>query len=101
MFDTLTEAEWARVDDAWDLMEAADYDKARVAVDGLLETRGRHPDLALLDGALAIEEGRAEYALRTLQDAESSADPALFFEVRALARFHLVEPEAARDDAEK
>jgi predicted Zn-dependent protease with MMP-like domain len=101
MFDTLTEAEWDRVDDVWDLMESADFDKARVAVDGLIHTRGRHPDLALLDCALAIEEGRAEYALQGLTDAESSADPALFFEVRALARFHLVEPETAREDAEK
>lgn len=101
MFDTLTEAEWDRVDDVWDLMESADFEKARVAVDGLIQTRGRHPDLALLDCALAIEEGRAEYALQGLRDAESSADPALFFEVRALARFHLVEPETAREDAEK
>jgi predicted Zn-dependent protease with MMP-like domain len=101
MFETLTEAEWDRVDDAWDLMEAADFDQARVAVDGLLQARGRHPDLALLDAALAIEEGRAEYALQSLQDAEASADPALFFEVRALARFHLVEPESAREDADK
>src|SRR5262245_26673837 len=101
MFETLTEAEWERVDDAWDLLEAADFEKARVAVDGLIQSRGRHPDLALLDSALAIEEGRAEYALEGLRDAESAADPALFFEVRALARFHLVEPEAAREDAEK
>jgi predicted Zn-dependent protease with MMP-like domain len=101
MFDTLTEAEWDRVDDAWDLLESADFEKARVAVDGLIQTRGRHPDLALLDAALAIEEGRAEYALQGLTDAESSADPALFFEVRALARFHLVEPELALEDAEK
>jgi predicted Zn-dependent protease with MMP-like domain len=101
MFETLTEAEWERVDGAWDLMEAADLDKARSAVDGLLEKRGRHPDVALLDCALAIEEGRAEYALRGLKDAESSADPALFFQVRALAKFHLVQPETARDDAEK
>jgi predicted Zn-dependent protease with MMP-like domain len=101
MFDTLTEAEWDRVDDAWELMEAADFEKARVEIDGLLQARGRHPDLALLDCALAIEEGRAEYALQGLKDAESSADPALFFEVRALARFHLVEPETACEDAEK
>jgi predicted Zn-dependent protease with MMP-like domain len=101
MFETLTEAEWDRVDAAWDLMDAAELDKARAAVDDLLRDRGRHPDVALLDCALAIEEGRAEYALAGLKEAESSADPALFFQVRALARFHLVDLDTARVDAEK
>ncbi len=63
MFDTLNDEEWARVDDAWELVESGEIEKARPAVDGLLRSRGRHPDIVLLDCALAIEEGRPDQAL--------------------------------------
>ncbi len=101
MFDTLTEAEWDQVDRVWDLLDEGDLERARLETDALVKRRGPHPDLRVLDAAVAIEEGEAEYALRALQGAESSADPALFFHLRALARFHLVEVEAAREDADK
>jgi hypothetical protein len=32
MFETLTEAEWDRVDDAWDLVESADLEKAQLLI---------------------------------------------------------------------
>lgn len=101
MFDTLTETEWERVDRAWDMVEAGDLEPARVAVDELIRSRGRHADISVLEAALSIEEGQAEQALAALRSAEDSADPALFFHVRALAHFHLVQVEAACADAEK
>jgi predicted Zn-dependent protease with MMP-like domain len=101
MFDTLTEAEWERVERAWDLVESGDLEPARIAVDALMKARGRHADIAVLEAALAIEEGSAEAALEALRAAEDSADPALFFHVRSLAHFHLVQVEPACVDAEK
>ena len=101
MFETLTEAEWDRVDRGWELLESGELEAARAAVDELLKIRGRHADVAILDAALAIEEGRPEQSLEALQAAAESADPALFFHIRALAHFHLVQVEAARADTDR
>ena len=101
MYDSLNEAEWERVDRAWDLLDDGEIEQARVEADGLLRERPRHPDLLVLDAAVSIDEGRADRAIHALRGAERSADPALFFYLRAMARFHRVELESARADAEK
>jgi len=101
MYDALSEAEWEKVDRVWDLLEETDIDQARSETNVLLGSRPRHPDLLVLDAAVAIEEGDADRALDALRGAERSADPALFFHLRALARFHRVDLEAARADADK
>lgn len=101
MFETLNEQEWEQVDRVWDLLDEGEFERARLEADALLQRRGSHPDLKVVDAAVAIDEGRAEYALHALHGAEASADPALFFHLRSLARFHLVQVEAARDDAEQ
>lgn len=101
MYDALSEAEWEKVDQVWDLLEGAEVDQARTATNDLLGRRPRHPDLLVLDAAVAIEEGDPDRAIDALRGAERSADPALLFHLRALARFHRVDLEAARADAEK
>jgi len=101
LYDALSEAEWEKVDRVWDLLEGSDLDQARTATNDLLGRRPRHPDLLVLDAAVAIEEGDPDRALDALRGAERSADPALFFHLRALARFHRVDLEAARADADK
>jgi predicted Zn-dependent protease with MMP-like domain len=101
VYDTLTEAEWDEVDHVWDLLEDGSIEKARGEADTLLGRRPRHPDLLIVDAAVAIEEGDPDRAIDALRGAESSADPALFFHLRSLAHFHQVELEPARVDAEK
>ena len=101
MYETLTDQEWDEVDRIWEQLEGGDLEEARTAIDEIVGRRGPHPDLRVLDAAVAIEEGHAEQALRLLREAEDSADPALFFQLRALARFNLVEVETARSDAEQ
>ncbi|HET9325260.1 MAG TPA: metallopeptidase family protein [Candidatus Eisenbacteria bacterium] len=101
MYDALSEAEWDQVDQVWDLLEGSEVDRARTETNDLLGRRPRHPDLLVLDAAVAIEEGDPDRALDALRGAERSADPALFFHLRALARFHRVDLEAARADADK
>ncbi len=101
MYDALNESEWERVDQVWDLLDDAEIERARVEANELLRRRPRHPDLLVLDAAVAIEEGDPDRALDALRGAERSADPALLFHLRALARFHRVDLEAARVDAEK
>jgi len=100
-FETLTESEWGRVFEVWDRIEAGELDDARHTLSALQKARGRHPDLRIVEAALAIEEGRADRALEALNGAERSADPAQFFHLRALAQFDLFELEAARADAER
>ena len=98
-FETLTESEWEQVLEVWDLIESGELERAHTALAVLLKARGRHPDLRIVEAALAIEDGRADLALDALKGAERSADPAQFFHLRAQAQFDLVELEAARDDA--
>lgn len=100
-FETLTESEWTKVLEVWDRIEAGELDDARRELTALQKSRGRHPDLRIVEAALAIEEGRADRALDALAGAERSADPAQFFHLRALAHFDLFDLEAARDDAER
>ena len=101
MYDALTEAEWERVDQIWDLLDDGEVERARAEAEELLKARPRHPDLLILDAAVAIEEGHSDRAILALRGAERSADPALLFHLRALARFHRVDLEGARADAEK
>jgi len=101
MYDALTEPEWKHVDRIWDLLDDAEIENARTETNDLLKGRPRHPDLLVLDAAVAIEEGDPDRALDALRGAELSADPALLFHLRALAQFHRVDLDAARADAEK
>jgi predicted Zn-dependent protease with MMP-like domain len=101
VYDSLSEQEWEQVDAVWDLLDEGEIERARGAADALLGIRPRHPDLLVLDAAVAIEEGRAQQAILALRGAERSADPALLFHLRALAHFHRVELEAAKADAER
>lgn len=100
-FETLTEHEWDEVDRVWDMLDGGDVGPARSSIDGLLRKRPGHPDLRIVDAAVAIEEGEPGRALESLSGAEQSADPALFFHLRALAHFERVELERAREDAER
>lgn len=100
-YDTLSEEEWQGVERVWDLVEEGETERARTEIDRLLARRPGHPDLLILDAAVALEEGDAERALRSLKGAERSADPALFFHLRAAAAFQLVRLEQARDDAKR
>uniref|UniRef100_A0A832MKI0 Metallopeptidase family protein n=1 Tax=Eiseniibacteriota bacterium TaxID=2212470 RepID=A0A832MKI0_UNCEI len=100
-FQTLTEHEWAKVDEVWEHIEDGDLEGARAAVDALVARRPGHPDVRIVEAAVALEEGEAAEALDRLRGAERSADPALFFYLRALAHFDLVRFEAARADAER
>jgi predicted Zn-dependent protease with MMP-like domain len=98
-YATLTETEWEQVNHVWDLLDEGELDRAREAVDALLEARPGHPDLRIVDAAVCLDEGEPEQALESLRGAERSADPALFFHLRARAQFELVRFEQARDDA--
>jgi predicted Zn-dependent protease with MMP-like domain len=100
-YSTLTEHEWDEVDRVWDLLEQSEIERARLTIDGLLAKRPGHPDLRIVSAAVAIDEGEAERALRTLEGAERSADPAHFFHLRAVARYELARFEPARVDAER
>jgi len=98
-YDTLTETEWERVGRIWDLLDEAQVERARIEVDALLRTRPGHPDLRIVDAAVSMDENEPRRALETLAGAERSADPALFFHLRALAHHELAELEPAREDA--
>jgi len=100
-FETLTESEWQRVEQVWDLVEEGELERARIELTELQHQRGRHPDLSIVDAALCLEQGDPEHALEALNGAERSADPAQFFHLRALAHFELVQLESALEDAER
>jgi predicted Zn-dependent protease with MMP-like domain len=98
-YATLSESEWNLVDQVWDLLDQGEVDRARARVDALLRGRPGHPDLRIVDAAVRLDEGEPELALECLRGAERSADPAIFFHLRALAHFELVQLDRARDDA--
>lgn len=98
-YDTLNETEWNAVEKVWDLLDEGKVERARTEIDTLLRLRPGHADLRIVDAAVALDEGDAERALIALQGAERSADPSLFFHLRAVAQYELVALEAARDDA--
>jgi predicted Zn-dependent protease with MMP-like domain len=100
-YDTLTEREWEQVHHIWDLLDEGDVDRARRELDALAAARPGHPDVRIVEAAVALDEGEAARALDALRGAERSADPALFFHLRAVAHYELVEWEDARDDAER
>jgi len=100
-YPTLNETEWETVQTIWDLLDQGETEHARIEVDALLRRRPGHPDLRIVDAAVALEEAEAERALETLRGAETSADPALFFHLRAMAHYDLARFEAARDDGER
>jgi predicted Zn-dependent protease with MMP-like domain len=96
---TLSESEWKEVNDAWDLLDDGKVDEARALVDSLLRARPGHPDLRIVEAAVCLDEGEPAAALASLEGAERSADPALFFYLRAVAEFELIRFERAREDA--
>ncbi len=98
-YDTLSETEWAEVSRIWDLLDEGEVEKARATLDTLLRARPGHPDVRIVEAAVYLDEGEPARALETLLGAERSADPALLFYLRAVARFELVRFEQARDDA--
>ena len=98
-YATLSEIEWAQVDQVWDLLDQGDVEQARGVVDALLRARPGHPDVRIVEAAVCLDEGEPSLAFETLEGAERSADPALFFYLRAVARFELARFEQARDDA--
>jgi predicted Zn-dependent protease with MMP-like domain len=98
-YETLSETEWAQVNHVWDLLDDGKVDEARLAVDALMQARPGHPDLRIVAAAVCLDEGEPAAALETLAGAERSADPALFFYLRAVAGFELIRFERAREDA--
>jgi predicted Zn-dependent protease with MMP-like domain len=100
-YDTLTETEWDRVTRVWNLLEEGKVDRARIELNDLIGRRPGHPDLRIVDAAVSLDEGEAARALEALQGAERSADPGLFFHLRAVAHYELARFEDARDDAQR
>src|SRR5262245_42090181 len=100
-YETLDESEWKEVEQVWDLLDEGETARARAAMSSLLDRRPGHPDLRIVDAAISLDEGEAERALDTLRGAEQSADPALFFHLRAVAHYELADMERARDDAQR
>ncbi|MBI5709732.1 MAG: metallopeptidase family protein [Candidatus Eisenbacteria bacterium] len=100
-YETLNETEWEAVDQVYDLLEKGKVEQARLRLDGLMQGRREQPDLRIVDAAVSLDEGAPERALATLKGAERSADPSLFFHLRAIAHFEMVHLERARDDAER
>jgi predicted Zn-dependent protease with MMP-like domain len=100
-YETLTEIEWDRVNRVWNALDEGETERARIEVDDLLRSRPGHPDLRIVSAAVALDEGEPKKALEALAGAERSADPALFFHLRAVAAFDLSRFDAARDDAQR
>lgn len=100
-YETLTESEWDAVGRVWDHLEAGELETARIDLGALQRSRGRHPDLRIVEAAIELEDGSPERALDALKGAERSADPAQFFHLRAMAWFDLADLARAREDAER
>lgn len=100
-YETLTDPEWSGVEKVWDLLDEGRLEPARAEIDALLQRRPGHPDLRIVDAAVALDEGDPERAITALHGAERSADPSLFFHLRAVAHYEMAEFEPARDDAER
>lgn len=100
-FQTLSETDWAAVDEVWRRLEEGDVEGARAALEPLRVRRPGHPDVKIVEAAVALDDDEPGEALDALRGAERSADPALFFHLRALAEFDLVRFEDARADAER
>jgi len=100
-FETLNDTEWDQVGEIWDLLDRGEIEASRRALGALLAARPGHADLRIVDAAISLEEGAPHRALEALRGAERSADPALFFHLRALGRYELAEFERARVDANR
>src|SRR5216117_2298869 len=48
-YETLTEAEWERVQGVWQLLDEGRLEDARAELAGLLSSRPGHPDLRIVD----------------------------------------------------
>ena len=100
-FEALKESDWASVDRVWDALESGEIAEAREQLNPLLGARAGHPDVRIVEAAVLLEEGHAAEALGRLEGAERSADPALYFHLRALAAYDLARFEAAVADAQR
>jgi predicted Zn-dependent protease with MMP-like domain len=100
-YETLNETEWDQVRHIWEMLDDGETDRARIQLDDLMRSRPGHPDLRIVDASIALDEGDAKRAHDALDGAERSADPALFFQLRAVAGFQLVRFEEALADAER
>ena len=100
-YEILDEKDWQRVDRVHDLLDQGEVEGARGEVEALLLERPRQPDVRLAAAEVALEEGDPERALEMLRGAERAADPAVFFTVRGLARYDLVQFERALADIEQ
>ena len=100
-YETLTETEWDQVGRIWDLLDEGHTDRARTELDALSALRRGHPDVRIVEAAVLLDEGEAKRALEALSGAERSADPALFFHLRAAAHYERADFEQARADAER
>ena len=100
-YETLTETEWDAVGRVWDHLEAGELEAARQELSTLHRSRGRHPDLRIVEAAIELEDGSPDRALDALKGAERSADPAQFFHLRAMAWFDLADLGKSREDAER
>ena len=100
-YETLTETEWDRVSQVWQLLDEGEVERARIELDQLMRARPGHPDLRIVDAAVALDENEPQAALDALAGAERSADPALFFHLRAAAEYELARFDRARGDLER
>jgi predicted Zn-dependent protease with MMP-like domain len=100
-YDTLTETEWEQVQRVWHLLEAGEIERAGDEVRALCRTRAGHPDVRIVEAALALDEDEPLRALEALAGAERSADPALFFHLRASALYQATRFAEARADADR
>lgn len=100
-YDALSEIEWEHVNRIWDLLDRGDLERGRIELRSLYDKRPGHPDLRIVDAALALDEGEPLRALEALNGAERSADPAHFFHMRAAAQYELCRFAPAREDAER
>jgi predicted Zn-dependent protease with MMP-like domain len=100
-YETLEETEWEDVDRVWNAIEKGDTEAAHVALRRLERKRRDHPDVRVVAAAVALDDGDAAVALDRLNGAERSADPALFFHLRAQAAYETCRFDAARADAER
>jgi len=100
-YDALTESEWSRLQHVWELLEDGALEQAEAELRAVAQTRPGHPDLRIVQAALALEAQEPEEALALLEGAERSADPAFFFHLRASAAYDLARFETALEDASR
>src|SRR5262249_34858499 len=100
-YETLSETEWERVNRVWELLDNGEVERARLELGDLLKRPPGHPDVRIVDAPVSLDEGEPRRALKTLDGAERSADPSLFFHLRAMAEYELAQFARARDDAQR